>query len=40
MCEKESVAIAKIETSGRCNHAVVKIHTNTHPLVGKDDEAH
>jgi hypothetical protein len=29
-CEKECIAIAKIETSERCNHAGVEIHTNTH----------
>jgi hypothetical protein len=39
MCEKECVAIAKSEMSRRCNHAGVEVHTNTHPLVGGDDEA-
>ena len=29
MCEKECVAIAKIEMPGRCNHAGVERHTNT-----------
>jgi len=27
MCEKECVAIAKMEMSGRGNHAAVKAHT-------------
>jgi len=30
MCGKECVAIAKIEMSGRCNHAGVERHRNTH----------
>jgi hypothetical protein len=30
MCETECVAIAKMEMSGRCNHAGLEIHTNPH----------
>jgi len=34
MREKECVAIAKSEMSGRCNHAAV----NTHMQAGREDE--
>jgi hypothetical protein len=34
MCEKEYVVIAKVEMSGRCNHAEV----NTHTREAREDE--
>jgi hypothetical protein len=38
--EKESVAIAKIEMSGRCNHAGVERHSNIHTLEWAETTKH